>query len=315
MYEAFHATLSPMLVMFLCLLVGFLLKKTKKLPEGADVALSRLETYALVPAVSFSSFMQYCTVDSLKENYPMVIYASIAILFSAGVAILLSYAFRIKDTYRRSVYQYALAFGNFGFMGNAIVPMILGGDEHLYYYLLFTLPLSFTIYLWGIVILTPKEHRKGSIIKNVFNFPMIAIFAGMFVGISGIGKILPDFFITAVDSLKNCMGPVAMVLAGFVIGGYSFRDMLTDVRVYIASLLRLFVLPMLILFVLRLLGANNYIMTLAFFAFATPLGLNTVVFPAAFGGETKTGASMAMISNVLAVISLPLMYGLLNLWI
>ncbi len=200
-------------------------------------------------------------------------------------------------------------------MGNAIVPTVLGGDEHLYYYLLFTLPLSFAIYLWGIVILTPKENRKGSVIKNAFNFPMIAIFVGMFVGISGIGKILPDFFITTVDSLKNCMGPVAMVLAGFVIGSFSFREMLTDVRVYIVSLLRLFVLPALVLVVLKLLGANNYILTLAFFAFATPLGLNTVVFPAAFGGETKTGGSMAMISNVLAVISLPVMYGLLNFWL
>ena len=50
------------------------------------------------------------------------------------------------------------------------------------------------------------------------------------------------------------------------------------------------------------------VLTLALFAYATPLGMNTVVFPAAYGGETKTGASMAMISHTLSVVTIPLMY-------
>lgn len=43
-------------------------------------------------------------------------------------------------------------------------------------------------------------------------------------------------------------------------------------------------------------------------AFATPLGLNTVVFPAAYGADTSIGAGMALISHVLSVITFPLMY-------
>ena len=41
---------------------------------------------------------------------------------------------------------------------------------------------------------------------------------------------------------------------------------------------------------------------------ATPMGLNTIVFPAAYGGDTETGASMAMISHTLSVVTIPLMY-------
>lgn len=47
---------------------------------------------------------------------------------------------------------------------------------------------------------------------------------------------------------------------------------------------------------------------LALIAVGTPLGLNTVVFPSAYGGDPKTGASMAMISHTLSVITIPLMY-------
>ena len=52
---------------------------------------------------------------------------------------------------------------------------------------------------------------------------------------------------------------------------------------------------------------------LAFVATATPLGLNTVVFPEAYGGNPKTGASMAMISHTLCVITIPLLYSLMVL--
>ena len=118
--------------------------------------------------------------------------------------------------------------------------------------------------------------------------------------------------VSAIDSLKVCMGPLAMVLTGFVIGGYQFKKLLTDPKVYVVSLLRLTLLPALVVAFLYLCGASTYVMTLAFFAFGTPLGLNTVVFPAAFGGETKTGASMAMISMVLGVFTLPVMFALLQ---
>ena len=51
-----------------------------------------------------------------------------------------------------------------------------------------------------------------------------------------------------------------------------------------------------------------FLLSIALIAFATPLGMNTIVFPASYGGDTKTGASMAMISHVLSVATIPLMY-------
>ena len=80
---------------------------------------------------------------------------------------------------------------------------------------------------------------------------------------------------------------------------------------YAASFLRLFILPALFLALLMLLGADDQTVTYALFAFATPLGLNTVVFPAAYGGDTSTGASIAMISHTVCVLTIPLMYALL----
>ena len=312
MFETFLATLSPMLVLFICILVGFVLNKAKLLPENTGTVLSKLENYALVPAVSFSSFSQFCTVASLAQNGKMILYGAIAIAFAVGMAIVVSYAFKYKNAYVRNVFRYSLAFGNFGFVGNAIVPVILGGEEHLYMYLLFTLSLSFVVYLWGLPILTPKENRSGNALKNLLNVPFITLLIGAALGLLGVGQKLPAFVVSAIDSLKNCMGPIAMVLTGFTIANYSFKSLLSDKRVYVVAVLRLMILPAIIVTVLKLLGAPDYTLFMALFAFSTPMGLNTVVFPSAFGGDPKVGASMAMISHTVCVITIPIMYALLQ---
>ena len=106
-----------------------------------------------------------------------------------------------------------------------------------------------------------------------------------------------------------------MILAGFVIGGYNFKGLIFNKKVYIATILRLIILPAIIMLALKGIGANDEMMILALIAFATPLGLNTIVYPAAYGGETETGASMTMISHTLSVITIPLMYLLFIVWL
>lgn len=316
MLQTFQATLSPMLVMFLCIVIGFVLKKANLLPDSAGTVMSKLENYVFVPALIIHTFMNYCTVASLTDQYSLILYSTVALLLGITIAIPLSKVFSKNDAYRRNVYKYALTFGNFSFMGNAIVPAILGSvdPEILYKYMLYTLPLNLVVYTWGIVILIPAGENKGNFLKKLLNPVCVSILLGALLGLIGVQAYVPSFLLTVVNYCKGCMAPVAMILTGFVIGGYRLSDLLKNTRVYVATVLRLFVIPALLLTVLYLLGASDTVMILTLFAFATPLGMNTVVFPAAYGGETHTGAAMAMISHTLCVVSIPLMYSLLT-WI
>lgn len=312
MFDVFSATLSPMLVMFLCMVVGFVLNKKRLCPENTTTVLSKLETYVLCPALTLSTFSRYCTPASLSAHSDLILFAALLTVLAIGLSYALSPLFA-KKGYSRNVYKYALAFANSGFMGNAIVPAILG-EEALYTYMLFTLPLNIGIYTWGITILIPKGEKSNPL-KNLLNPPVIAVALGMVLGLSGLSDHLPAFFTNTLSSLGSCMGPVAMVLTGFVVGNYSFKAMVSDKKIYIASLLRLFILPAVFLVILMLLGASGTVLTMCLFGFATPLGLNTVVFPAAYGGDTATGASMATISHTVCVVTIPIMYALLTLFL
>ena len=207
--------------------------------------------------------------------------------------------------------------------------LALFGSAGLTFYKVACIPINFLIYTWGANTLVPKEQKSHeNPLKSLINAPMVSLLAGALVGICGLGEIIYsspklEFIVSTVNALSSCMGPSAMILAGITIANYDLEVMIKNKKVYVATALRLIVLPVILLATLYgikelsnlLFGTNidNSILFLLFFAVAAPLGLNTVVFPEAYGGDPSTGASMAMISHTLCVITIPLMYALLML--
>ena len=314
MLAIFLSTLSPLLVMFLCAAAGFILKKQSLLPDNADTVMSKLENYIFAPALIIHSFMNYCTVDSLRQYSNLVLYSLLALAIAMLIGIPLSYAFVRKPTHERSIYQYALVFANFGFMGNAIVPAILGATDPaiLYKYMLFTLPLNTAAYTWGISVLIPNTEGRNNPLKKLINPIFVSILIGMLLGLTGLTDKLPVFAVTTLEYCKACMAPVAMLLTGFVIGKFSFKQLVTDKKIWIATAFRLLIIPCVIVGLLMLIKASDLVLIMALFAYATPFGMNTIIIPAAYGGDPRPGASMTLISQVLCTLSIPLLFALLN---
>ena len=187
----------------------------------------------------------------------------------------------------------------------------------LFKYLLFTFIPGIFCYAWGMYILIPKSQNSSGILENLKNSllkpPFVSLVIGMILGLTGVGKHIPSFLDTALTNAGNCMGPLAMVLAGVVIGSYNFKEIILFKKVYAVSALRLLIIPAIFVGVLKLINTPEEVILLVLVAFAAPIGMNTIVYPAAFGGDTKTGASMALISSILSVITIPLMFYMFNI--
>ncbi len=314
--EIFILTLKQMLTMFSFIIAGFILKKKNIIADNAHAVLSRVLLYIVTPALSLYTQMNRCTVETFKENYVLILYG----LGVALTAVLLSYPLSklfVRNpkksselSYQKNIFKYGLAFGNISYFGNFLI-LGVWGEEMLFKYLLFSMFPVIACQTWGLYVLIPKE--KGitileSLKKGLINPPVIALVAGIVLGITGLAKFVPEFLMTAFNNAGTCQGPVAMILAGFVIGGYSLKELLTNKKVYLTSAFRLVIIPSVMILILKLIGTSVEILVFVLIAFAAPLGLNTIVYPSAYGGDTKTGASMATISNVLAIATLPVMY-------
>ncbi len=323
MINTFIAVLTPLSTLFICIGIGFTLSKLGILPKEAAMIISKLVVWVFAPALSFITMARYFTVDTISFNSVNLLLSCIMTAICVGIAIPLSRLFAKRGTYESDIYKYALAFANFSYMGDPLVQAIFG-DEVLSYYKVFTLPIILTIYTWGMTLLVKGEKSgKHKLLRKIFNPSTVAMLLGIAAGLSGIGSILPAFISSTFDTLKACMGPMAMILAGVTVSKYNVKNMLTNKKNYVATALRLLVLPTVILSALWAVIAltravfkmeiSNSIIHLAFFAVATPLGLNTVVFPEAYGGDPEPGAGMALVSHTLCVLTIPLLFTALEL--
>jgi predicted permease len=299
----FLISLKQMLVLFFFIAIGYLLRKKKLLPGNTGASIAKLENLVLMPALIINVFMTNCTINNFITRLNYMLYCAIILLAEIVLSRILSYFFS-KNPATRKVYRYSFVVANFAFVGNAIVQSVFGNDM-LFIYMIFTLPLYLFTYSFGVAWLIPTKDGSFSW-KCFYNPIFISLLIGIFLGLTSFP--VPDFLILALSSASQCMSPLAMILTGFVVGGYRLKSVLSNRKVYFASLIRLILLPSLFVLILKSLHAPAEVIITVLCAFAAPLGLNTIIIPSAYDSDTNLGASMSLISHALSVITIPVMF-------
>ena len=301
MESVFSAALEQMIVLFLLMTVGYILQKKNLIGHNAGKVLSDLEVCIFCPCLTVATYTKNFTIDVLSEKLS---------LLGLSLALLLIFTIPFSRTISRwlgrtenesAVYSYALCFSNSGYLGYPIVRAVFG-EAALANMMIFCLPINIAIYSYGLYTLLPeKGFSFKKLLKPVTITPFISIVLIIF------GVKLPDVLNTALVKCGNCMAPVAMLLTGIVLANYPLKSMFTNTRTYIASALRLIIIPFLVACILYAINIRGEMLLLASVTLAMPLGLNSVVFPAAYGGDVKSGSQATFISNLLGIITIPLM--------
>lgn len=306
--EIFSSVIFQIAVLFSFIFIGFTIRQGGFLPENSAEIFSKLENRILMPAVVINTFRTNCTVKNISEKWVFIAYSTGVLLFCIATGFVAS-RFLGKTEYLKKVYRYSISVSNFGFVGTAMVSGIYGAESmELFDYLMFTLPLNLFTYSIGIAWLVPNGHGKFSM-KNFVNPIFVSIFIGAILGLLPIPKF--KLVTTIINSTAACMSPIAMILTGFVIGGYSFANLFGKWQTYVVAGIRLVFLPTVSVLVLKLFNAPQEAVVATLCANAMPLGLNTVIIPSAYGKSPDDGASMALVSQLTAVFTIPILFYIL----
>ena len=311
--QVFQATSGQMLILFSYILLGYLLAKLKAIPDNSATVLSKLENNLFVPALVLGTFVKEFRVEKLSAAWQLFAVSFLICFVMMILAVLVS-RYCTKDAYIRKIYTYGLAFSNFGFMGNAVVNAVF--PEMFLDYVIFTMPLWTMIYLWGVpCLLIPAEEGKQTLKSRLKSFanPMIAaMLVGMVIGLCNIQ--LPKFLNEVVSVTGGCMSPLAMILTGITIAKIDMKKVLSIKSIYVVSLVRLIVFPMLLiapLFLVSLPESMKNIAVCAVCSLAMPLGLSTLVIPGGYGKDTSVAAGMTLVSHLLSAATIPVIFYLM----
>jgi len=307
----FLSTLNQTIFLFLFIAIGFILAKFKQIPENSATVLSKLENMLFIPALVGGTFIKDFTVERLSSMWKLLLVSSLIMLVVVPVVILISKLLS-KEKYIQNIYTYGLSFSNFGFMGNAVVNALF--PEIFTEYIVFTLPLWVLIYLWGVPSLLMADSQVKQTfkkkLKNFLNPMFIAMVIGMIIGLAKIP--LPKCVNSVIDVAGSCMSPVAMLLTGITVSQINFRKTFTNIGIYAVTFIRLLVIPLLFILAFKFITIDKTIYICAICSLSMPLGLNTIVIPAAFGKDTSVPAGMALVSHFLSCITIPLVFMLIG---
>ena len=306
----FVTTLNQIAFLFGFIVIGYILVKLKVLPENSAKVLSKLENTIFIPALVMGTFIENFTIERIGAAWKILsvsfIIACIAIPFAILVSKLVT-----KDKYIQKIYTYGLSFSNFGFMGNAVVKSLF--PDIFFEYLIFTLPLWVFIYVWGVPRLliadSGKKHTFRESLKSFVNPMFIAMLIGMVIGLLNI--VLPKWALSLINVSGDCMSPIAMILTGVVVSSISLKKTFTNVRIYIVSIIRLIIMPLLFIAVTSFFEISEATYICALCSLAMPLGLNTIVIPSALGKDTTIAAGMTVVSHLLSCITIPLIFSII----
>ena len=104
-----------------------------------------------------------------------------------------------------------------------------------------------------------------------------------------------------------------MLIVGIVIADFDLKKLLRDKRAYIVVALRLIVQPLVIGGIMVLLGIKGTPLTSTVMFLALPCGMNTITLPKLFDENCEIGARLALLSNVLVCVTLPLILALFGI--
>lgn len=304
----FLTTLNQILILFGYMAIGFVMKKGKFLPDNTHTVIAKLLNTVLMPATIINTFMDKCTIENLVSKWSLILYSSVILAGCIALGLILGKFFS-KDNYTERIYRYSITVGNFAFIGIAFIEGLL--PDFLFDYLLFILPMNLYTFSLGVAWLIPNGSKIS--IKNFLNPICISLVIGAILGITKAMTYLPEdftFITSIIQGTAKTMAPMAMILTGFVIGSYPIISQLKNPKVYTLVVIRIILIPIAVVLVLRLLNTPQDIINIALCANAMPSGLNTVVIPSAYGKDAKLGGSMALVSQLLCIITIPLLFSI-----
>ncbi len=312
--EALVIMLRNVLVFVALALPGFILVKTKIIGGKESGALSKLLTYVGMPFLILSSTLNVSF--SGKFIGSIAIIGVFGVLFTVGLFFLSAFLVVKKDEKKRQgMMRFCMVFSNNGFLGLPLAKAVFGESSIVTYVIILNIITNILMFTLGVYLISGDKNTI-SLKKAFLNPVLLAFIAGIGLNLLNIKAYIPEVA-TFSTHFSNIVTPISMTILGIKMAGVKFGALFTGWKMYFVSAMKLVVFPMLgvgILFVLKFVLKIDENMIMGFFiALAMPTAGLASTFSDQHDGDTENAVVFTLGTTIVSVLTIPVLYGLLNL--
>ncbi len=293
---------QQMVILFIIVVVGYILRKIGMMGEEFDGKLSNFVIDVACPCLILSSTMG----DKLPDKHmilPLLLIscASYAILLLA--AITLPRLLPIQKS-SRGLYSFMITFGNVGFIGYPIVAAIFG-PEAIFYAVILNFPNTFLVFTFGVSFIAGNSGKSSFNWKRLVSPAMICSYISILI-------VAMEWKVSPVISepcrlLGNITIPGALLLIGSSMATIPVRELGGSRAIYMLSLLRLFLIPLLLFYIFNAIGFDHRVNAINTVVCAMPVASYGTLFCIRYHKDVTTMAEATFITTLLSLFSVPLL--------
>ena len=290
-----------MVILFTIVVLGYALCKLGYMGDKFDQKLSSIVIDVTCPALILSSVMGAELPDR------SLILPLLGIGFLTYI-LLLVFGFWVprfvaKSRDEQGMIGFALMFANVGFIGYPIVSAIFG-PKAVFYAALLNIPNTFFIFTAGVMLVKGEHNMKSLSAKVLFSPAMIAAFVAALMVAFGVRT--PDIIARPVTMVGNITIPAALMVIGSSMARLPLKEIIGSPKVYVASLLRLVVVPLSVYFLFRFCGVSDVINNINTVIIAMPVASYGTMFCLKYGRNPSLMTEMTFVTTLGSILTIPL---------
>ena len=289
-------------ILTIMMAIGFVLGKIGYLKKEHSDLLTRLLLDLFFPCSVLASASNSYDTGSIGQTRLIVfVYFAMLILFT-GLARILAWMLRMNED-DMLVFTRSIGYPNNGFMGLPLCTAVFGAQGTLWASL--SVP-GTTIYMFTILMLCFSREEKGNLTKQIKSLinPMNLSAIVMIVMLATRWK-LPSFLTQVCSSLGNCVAPVAMLVVGYLLSENPLADALKEFRLYLITILRNIVCPLIGAVLLRFSGWDRNMCMCLVMVMGCSVASSVSIFAARYDRSPKFASQSMLQSSLLLPLTMP----------
>ena len=308
--------LQQMTAFLIFIILGYYIRKKRILDEKGSSGIAWIVANVANPALIISGAVN--AQESLSARQVLTILGLGTAVY--GGLIMLSFLLPCllkRKGAERQAYRNIFLFSNVGFMGFPLLSAMLGSYA-VFYASIFTIPfniLLYTLCLWNF-----RQTRSGKGSKRTKktgwkNFLNVGVLACVLALVLNFTRPqLPGFVKTVITNLANLTAALSMMNIGMFLVKIRKRELLTDGKLMLASLIKLLVIPVAGTALFALLIRDATLVTIAMVVLATPMASMVAILAEQYKHENRLETKAVALTTILSVVTIPAVSEILKLF-
>ena len=296
---------KQVVIMYILIFIGYYAYKRKLISDDGSKDVGKILLNIAIPIVVISNFCIERTPEKVNDLFSSLFISLICMLISIIVSMIIYHK-------RNRIDEFSAAFSNAGFIGIPLVQATFGPNAVFYISVMVVL---INLLQWTYGVFTITDDKQYIDIKKVMKNPIvISVFIGILL--FSLNIKLPEIVSNVFTIIGNINSPLAMLLSGVYLAQSNLINMIKKKDVYLVSFIRLILIPLVCIFVLKIIPFGSYILKLSILlTISAPVGSNVAIFASQYDKDYKKGIENVCVSTLLCIGSLPLIMYIASLLI